>query len=72
MEASEWSREIEIDGVVYQAVFLKRPFREGLEVRVTLPDETIAVAEMGLGENALLERVRAIIIARRTIAKPSD
>jgi hypothetical protein len=72
MEASEWSREIEIDGVVYQAVFLKRPFREGLEVRVSLPDETISVADMGLGENALLERVRAVLIARGAKSKPSD
>lgn len=72
MEAAEWSRKLEIDGTVYQAVFFKRPFREGLEVRVTLPDETISVAEMGLGEFALLERVKVIILARRTNSKPSD
>jgi hypothetical protein len=72
MEASEWSRELEIDGVVYRAVFIKRPFREGLEVLVTLPEQTISVADMGLGENALLERIRAILIARSATSKPSD
>jgi hypothetical protein len=65
MEASEWARDVEIDGITYRAIFIKRPFREGLEVRVALPDGTVSVAELGLGETALLERVREILVARR-------
>lgn len=65
MDASEWERRIEVAGEVYTARFIKRPFREGIEVRVDHPAGTISVAEMGLGEQALLERVVRLILDRK-------
>lgn len=61
MAEERWFRQIEVNGVEYRAEFVRRPFREGLEVRVELPDETITIAELGLGELALLERARSLI-----------
>lgn len=64
MESEEWQREIEVEGRVYLVTFVKRPFREGLEVRVDTPDGTISVAELGLGEQALLEKVKSLLKRR--------
>ncbi|MFN4897107.1 MAG: hypothetical protein ACK5GN_14320 [Pseudomonadota bacterium] len=61
MEAQEWTREIEVDGKSYLVHLVKRPFREGLEVRIDLPGGTLRVAEMGLGEQALTEKIKDII-----------
>lgn len=72
MEAREWEREIEVDGTRYVARFIKRPFREGIEVRVELSEETISIAEMGLGEQALLERVRTSISKKIEKTAPLD
>jgi hypothetical protein len=47
----------------YTAVFLRRPFREGLEVSVKVGTQTLRVAELGLGEKALVLRLKAIIDA---------
>ena len=45
-------------GRSYQAQFIKRPFREGLEVSVRLGNgERLRIGELGLGEHALLERI---------------
>ncbi len=70
MEAAKWSRELEIDGAVYQAIFIKRPFREGLEVRITLADKTLTVADMGLGESALLERLASMLQSQDATSTP--
>jgi hypothetical protein len=64
MEASEWVREIEVEGRTYRAIFIKRPFREGIEVHVEGPDGLLRIAEMGLGEKALLEKVRSLLVDR--------
>jgi hypothetical protein len=49
-------------GISYVAVFKKRPFREGLEVSVTLPSGSVlSVGELGLGEKALIEKLKAEI-----------
>jgi hypothetical protein len=61
MEADEWDREIEVEGRVYRVTFIKRPFREGLEVRVETSEGLISVAELGLGEQALLEKVKSLL-----------
>lgn len=61
MEFEEWEREIEVEGAVYRVTFIKRPFREGLEVRVPTAEGAISVAELGLGERALLEKVKSLI-----------
>jgi hypothetical protein len=58
-----WVREIEVEGKIYTATFIKRPFREGIEVRIETPWGVISVAELGLGEQALLEKAQALIEA---------
>jgi hypothetical protein len=50
--------------MTYEAVFVRRPFREGLEVRVECDGELLSVAELGLGEAALVERITALIRER--------
>ena len=45
-------------GIKYTALIKERPFREGLEVEVNCGDSVIHVAELGLGERALIERLK--------------
>lgn len=61
MTDDRWYREIEVKGTIYRANFIKRPFREGFEVRIETPWGIISVAELGLGEQALLEKAQALI-----------
>jgi len=61
MEDSTWQREIIINGAPVVITFIKRPFREGIEAKVTLGDKTVTLAELGLGEQALIERIRGEI-----------
>ena len=63
MSEERWSREIEVQGKSYSAIFVKRPFREGIEVRIDTPWGLLSLAELGLGEHALLEKARALIEA---------
>lgn len=63
MDQEVWTTDIEVDGSIFQAVVVRRPFREGLEVRVELPSGTISVAELGLGERALLEKATELVRA---------
>ena len=60
MEES-WTRTIEVRGEKFDLLFLRRAFREGLEVRVTVRGKEISLAELGLGETALIERAVARI-----------
>jgi len=63
-----WKRSIDVQGVPFTLIFLRRPFREGLEVRIETPWGLVSVPELGLGEQALLERARALLeseLARR-------
>jgi hypothetical protein len=57
----KFSRRFQHKKKRYTAVFLRRPFREGLEVSVKLGDQTLRVAELGLGEKALLLRLKGLI-----------
>ncbi|MCX6115640.1 MAG: hypothetical protein NTV65_10580 [Proteobacteria bacterium] len=66
MEES-WSRIIEVDGERFEVLFIRRPFREGLEVRVDVRGTIIAIAELGLGESALVEQ--ATVKIRQELAK---
>jgi hypothetical protein len=59
--SEQWERELVVNGERYTAVFLRRPFREGLEVYVECNGTVISVPELGLGEAALLEKVRQLI-----------
>ena len=54
-----WTREFEHRGRRHRAEFIQRPFREGLEVRLTAAGEVICLAELGLGEQALVARLKA-------------
>ena len=68
MAEESWTRCIEVRGQSFTLVFLRRPFREGLEVRIETPWGIVSVAELGLGEQALIERARSILegeLARR-------
>jgi hypothetical protein len=62
MSEERWIRTLSIAGREFSAECVRRPFREGLEVRISLPnDESISVAELGLGEAALLEKATALL-----------
>ena len=61
MEDSTRQRDIIINGETVTVTFIKRPFREGIEAKVTLGDKTVTIAELGLGEQALIERIRGEI-----------
>lgn len=51
----QWTKRFQYKGVRYSALFTQRPFREGLEVSLELDGTTISVAELGLGQKALIE-----------------
>lgn len=53
-----WHRNFQHRGVTYCAEFVKRPFREGIEVSVEIDGSVIRIAELGLGEQALLHRLK--------------
>lgn len=65
MSEEEWTVRFEVDGQPYDAHFVRRPFREGLEVSVEVGDATITLAELGYGEAAILqaleERIRKLV-----------
>lgn len=56
-----WTSQVEVCGERFELRFYRRPFREGLEVRVTVRGSEISLAELGLGERALIERATARI-----------
>jgi hypothetical protein len=56
-----WSKTFEVDGREFEAVFMRRPFREGLEVRILVDDQVLSIAEFGFGETALLEKARIMV-----------
>jgi hypothetical protein len=62
MSAERWVHTFEVAGQSFQAECIRRPFREGIEVRIALPGgEVLSVAELGLGERALLEKAKALL-----------
>lgn len=56
-----WSKTFQVGEREFEAVFIRRPFREGLEVRVDVDGEILSIAELGYGETALLEMARAMV-----------
>jgi hypothetical protein len=60
----EWPQVIEVDGVRFQAQFVSRPFREGIEVRIKTSQGIISIAELGLGERAIREKCAALVRSR--------
>jgi hypothetical protein len=45
-------------GREFEAIVIKRPFREGLEVKLEVDGKVIHLAELGLGEKAIVERLK--------------
>lgn len=60
-----WTRTVTVDGEEFEVRFLRRPFREGLQVTIVVRGSEISLGELGLGEQALLEaacsRIAAIL-----------
>jgi hypothetical protein len=62
MADERWVRIIEVSGQTFEAECIRRPFREGIQVRISLPNGgSLSVAELGLGEMALLEKAKALL-----------
>lgn len=61
MAEETWTKTFEVNGRTYEALFIRRPFREGLEVRIDVDGELLSVAEFGFGEMALLEKARSMV-----------
>jgi hypothetical protein len=53
-----WTKAFSVNGRDFEATFVRRPFREGLEVHCTVNGEIVRVAEFGFGEMALLEKLQ--------------
>ena len=68
MEES-WSETIDVDGALFEVFFLRRPFREGLEVRVSVDGETVSFGELGFGHTEVrlraVEEIRTLMRERR-------
>lgn len=66
MEES-WSEVIEVDGRRVTVTYMRRPFREGLEVRIECDGQEWSCGELGFG----LTEVRARVIeeARRLLSE---
>jgi hypothetical protein len=62
MNTGSWPQQVEVEGTLYRVDIIRRPFREGLEARILIGDKVITIAELGLGEYALLEKARAAIL----------
>jgi hypothetical protein len=56
-----WSKTFEVEGRTFEAVCMRRPFREGFEVHVDVDGEVLTFAELGFGDSALLEKARAMV-----------
>jgi hypothetical protein len=56
-----WSKTFEVEGRTFDAVCMRRPFREGFEVHIDVDGEVLSFAELGFGDSALLEKARAMV-----------
>ena len=56
-----WSKTFEVEGRTYEAVCMRRPFREGFEVHIDVDGAVLTFAELGFGDSALLEKARAMV-----------
>lgn len=58
-----WTKSFEVTGRTFEAVCMRRPFREGFEVRIEVDGEVLTFAELGYGDTALLEKAKAVVEA---------
>jgi hypothetical protein len=56
-----WSKTFEVEGRTFEAVCMRRPFREGFEVHIDVDGEVLSFAELGFGDSALLEKARSMV-----------
>jgi hypothetical protein len=56
-----WTKSFEVEGRTFNAVCMRRPFREGFEVHIEVDGEILTFAEFGYGDTALLEKARAMV-----------
>ncbi len=56
-----WSKRFEVEGRTFEAVCMRRPFREGFEVHIDVDGEVLSFAELGFGDSALVEKARAMV-----------
>ena len=56
-----WKKLIIINGEEVEVTFIKRPFREGLEIEATYHGERVRLGDLGLGEEGLIEALREAI-----------
>ena len=56
-----WTKSFEVLGRTFEAVCMRRPFREGFEVRIEVDGEVLTFAELGYGDTALLEKARSVV-----------
>ncbi len=57
MGIESWTKSITHNGETIEITFIRRPFREGLEAIARFRGKEVRIAELGLGENALIERI---------------
>ena len=56
-----WTKPFIHRSQFYEATFLKRPHREGLEVAVTVEGTTVKISDAVSGERQLIEKVKGEI-----------
>jgi hypothetical protein len=66
-----WTKSFEAAGRTFEAVCMRRPFREGFEVHVDVDGEILVFAELGYGDTALLEKARSMVEAHLAV-KPKS
>jgi hypothetical protein len=60
-DAERWTKKIKLGNETFVATFTRRPFREGLQASVDVHGTRVELGELGLGEQALIERLTAEI-----------
>ena len=53
-----WTEQLTHNGKVYTVTFIKRPFREGLEVQLEIDQQLYTFADLALGHDAIISRLR--------------
>jgi hypothetical protein len=71
MEES-WSELFEIDGREVTVTFVRRPFREGLEVRIECDGQEWSCGELGYGLTEVRERVAEEVRKRLSSASQRE
>ena len=63
MAEDHWTTEIEVNGQTFLMECIRRPFREGVEVRIQTPHGLVSFADFGLGNSALAQKAQSVLRA---------